>query len=173
MAWWKPLRGSLPAAVLLLLVGCREGEAHGFRLRQSVESGSYSIGAHQVEGLNFPSAPELRDLEVDHERRPVVLTTVQGWSWRGRVPAGSKLHVGAQLLPAVQRIVRGLEVTVEARSGSAREILEVARSGPPDTPRWLDLAADLGAYAGREIEVKLTAVIEGLPWRARRSNVVA
>jgi arylsulfatase A-like enzyme len=167
------LRGSGPAAAYLLLAGCRHGGEHGFQLRQSVESGSYTIGAHQVEGLNFPSAPELRDLEVDHERRPVVLTTEQGWSWRGRVPAGAELHAGVQLLPVVGRDVRGLEVVVEARSGDEREVLQVARSRSPDAARWLDLASDLGAYAGREIEVTFTTVIKGLPRRDRRSNVVA
>src|SRR6185295_9607083 len=101
----------------------------------------FSVGSQAVDGLRFARRPELRDVEMDHERRPVVLTSSAAWSWRGRVPKHAQLHAGAQLLPAAWGRVRHIEVQVVASCGDEREVLAVGRSAGRDGPRWLDLHA--------------------------------
>jgi arylsulfatase A-like enzyme len=124
-------------------------------------------------GLSFPRAPEPVDIEIDHERRAAVLTTTGPWQWRGRIPAGARLHAGVQLLPAAWRVIRGLQVWVVARRGDEREVLDVVRTAEWRDPHWLDFTVDLSRYAGREVTLQFFAALQGLPAEHRRSNLVA
>ncbi|HEV7517316.1 MAG TPA: sulfatase, partial [Thermoanaerobaculia bacterium] len=169
----KRLAAVIP--LLLALAGCSRPPA-GFELRSQVAAHRYRVGHGEERGLTFPTRPELAVIEHDHERRPVVLTTTAPWSWRGRVPPGkAALHLGVETLPAAWRTVTGLEVRVVAKAGREREVVAVGRSRGQgyDGPRWLDLDADLAAYAGREITLELSADLAGLPPRYARANLVA
>jgi len=160
-----------PKALLLLALafGCAK-EPEGFLLRPAVGSGAFSVSEEAVDGLSFPQKPEVAELEIDHERRPVVLTPPGTWRWRGVVPEGAEVHAGVQILPAAWKEVESLEVRLEARDGKTREILDSARI---TEPRWLDLGADLSRYAGREITLELSADLLGLPVRHLEDNLVA
>jgi arylsulfatase A-like enzyme len=154
--------------------GCRGAEP-GFLLLPLVQAKSYAIAPSSGaggEGLAFRRPPETTALVVDNERRPVVLTAPGSWTWRGRIPAGARLHVGAQALPAVWRAVRRLDVAVTARDGGTREILDVAHV-ERSAPRWLDMEIDLGRWAGREVTLELSASLAGLPEPYRDANLVA
>jgi arylsulfatase A-like enzyme len=177
-----------PTAALLLALGLlaggcgRSGEDTRLDLRSRVAAGQF-----QVEGeppsphgsLVFRRRPELIAVEVDHEKRPAVLAAAGTWSWRGRIPEGAKLVAGAQLLPAAWRGVEGLEVVVTARDGDRREVLDVARvrrkegADGAGTMHWLDLGADLAAWAGREVTLEFSADLAGLPASHRDANLVA
>jgi arylsulfatase A-like enzyme len=167
----------LAAAVLLLsaLTACGRRPA-GFELRSLVAAHRYRVGPAQGEGLAFRSPPELSVVEVDHERRPVVLTMTAPWSWRGRVPkGGATLHVGVETLPSAWRAIEGIEARVVVKAGREREVVAVGltRGRDYDGPRWLDLDADLSAYEGREVTLELSADLLGLPDRYRKANLVA
>jgi arylsulfatase A-like enzyme len=160
-------------AALLLISGCGQ-EPKGFLLRPLVGTRSYAVTDAAPEGLSFPRAPEVADLEIDHERRPVVLTAPGTWRWRGRVPeAGARLHAGVQVLPAAWQAIQGLGVRLTATDGDLREILDVARVPRQDEPRWVDLDADLSRWAGREVTLEMTADLPGLPPDHRNDNLVA
>jgi|GEM_PF-725234 len=171
-ARWALLAGALLAA------GCHRGELDGFVLRPLVEAGRFAAGAGSgadgdQSGLCFPVRPALADLEIDHERRPVVLTAAAPWSWTGRVPARAALHAGLQLVPAAWQRVRRLQAVAVLRDGSDREVLQVVRSEVRANPEWLDLSADLGRYAGRQVTLELSVTLGGLPPRLRGANLVA
>jgi arylsulfatase A-like enzyme len=167
------LAGALLAGSLLA-GGCHRGQPEGFVLRPQVEAGRYAVGAGaggSPSGLRFPVRPALADLEIDHERRPVVLATAAPWSWTGRVPPRAALHAGLQVVPAAWARVRHLEAVAVLRDGRDREVLQVARSGERAEPEWLDLSADLTRYAGRLVTLEFS--VAGLPPRLRGTNVVA
>lgn len=171
MTWSDRLRALL-AASLLLLAGCRRGQ-EGLDLLRQVEARNYSISPQKKDGLTFRRAPELKVLEVDNERRPVVLTAPGSWTWRGRVPKGAVLHAGAQALPAVWQAVRRLDVAITARDGRTREILDVAHSPNRRQPQhWLDLEIDLARWAGREVTLDFTASLPGLPPQYLDANLI-
>lgn len=160
-----------PRLALLLLAlacGCAR-KPEGFFLRPAVGTGAFEVGT-DADGLSFPHKPEVADLEIDHERRPVVLTPPGTWRWRGVVPEGAEIHAGVQILPAAWKEVDTLEVRIEARDGKTREILDAAQT---TEPRWLDLGADLSRYAGREITLELSADLLGLPVRHLEDKLVA
>lgn len=171
----------MPAGALLagalLAAGCHRGRPEGFVLRTLVEAGRYTVGPGGGEGqagLHFSVRPALADLEIDHERRPVVLTTAAPWTWTGRVPPRAALHAGLQLAPgawvrARRRLVA--EAVAVLTDGRTREVLQVVRSGEPANPEWLDLSADLARYAGRQVTLELR--VDGLPPRLRAANLVA
>lgn len=158
----------LALLLLALACGCAR-EPEGFFLRPAVGAGAFEVGT-DADGLSFPHKPEVADLEIDHERRPVVLVPPGTWRWRGVVPEGAEIHAGVQILPAAWKEVETLEVRLEARDGKTREILDAARTSEP---RWLDLGADLSRYAGREITLELSADLPGLPVRNLQDNLVA
>ncbi|HEY0782891.1 MAG TPA: sulfatase [Thermoanaerobaculia bacterium] len=158
-------------AVLLAATAC--GRPQGFDLRGEVAAKRFSVGQRAVDGLRFTRRPELRDVEMDHERRPVVLTSSAPWSWRGRVPKRAQLHAGAQLLPAAWGRVRHIEVQVVASCGDEREVLAIGRSAGRDGPPWIDLHADLSRYAGRIVTVEFAMTLAGLPAEFRDANLVA
>ena len=147
----------------------------GFHLLPLVVEKSYTVATDEIpEGLSFPRAPEARELEIDHEERPVVLTSASApWRWHGRVPPGARLNAGVQTFPIAWKTIRALRVTVSAREGRTREILEVASTTEREEPRWLDFEVDLSRFAGREITLEMTASLEGLPAAHREDNVVA
>jgi len=162
------LAGALPAA------GCHGGRPEGFVLRQLVEAGRYAVGPAAgagLDGLRFAARPALADLEIDHERRPVVLTTAAPWTWTGRVPPRAALHAGLQLAPGAWARARHLEAVAVLTDGRTREVLQVVRSSERVNPEWLDLSADLARYAGRRVTLELS--VDGLPPRLRAANPVA
>jgi arylsulfatase A-like enzyme len=158
-------------------VGCRGGAPAGFALRPLVEARSFQVGPEKGrdgdEGLRFSSSPVLAEVEVDHERRPVVLTTGAPWRWTGRVPPHGELHAGLQLVPAAWRRVRRLQAQVVVRDGRQREVLQVARWAGGAGAAWLDLSAGLERYAGRRVTLALSASLDGMPAWMRNTNVVA
>ncbi|HVT57542.1 MAG TPA: sulfatase [Thermoanaerobaculia bacterium] len=161
-------------ALTALLAGCRGAPPAGFLLRPLVEAGQYAVGGSGGRGpLRFAARPALADLEVDHELRPVVLTAPAPWSWSGVLPPGAELHAGAQILPAAWQAVRRVELAVAVRRGREREIVQVAASRERADPRWLDLSADLGRYAGRQVTLEFSAFLAGLPVARRGANLVA
>lgn len=155
--------------LLLLLCGCAR-KPEGFVLRPLVGTGTFTVTTETPDGLSFPAAPEVADLEIDHERRPVVLARPGTWRWHGIVPEKGDVHAGVQILPAAWKAVRSLEVRLEARDGDSREVLDWASA---TEPRWLNLEADLSRYAGREITLELTAELPGLPSDHLDDNLVA
>ena len=166
--------GALLAGALLVAAGCHRGRPEGFVLRTLVEAGRYTVGADDgagLAGLRFPVRPALADLEVDHERRPVVLTTAAPWTWTGRVPPRAALHAGLQLAPGAWARARRLEAVAVLSDGRTREVLQVVRSSERVNPEWLDLSADLARYAGRQVTLALR--VDGLPPRLRAANLVA
>jgi arylsulfatase A-like enzyme len=177
-ARWALLAAALQAGALLagalLAAGCHRGRPEGFVLRPLVEAGRYTVGPDTgagLAGLRFPVRPALADLEIDHERRPVVLTTAAPWTWTGRVPPRAALHAGLQLAPGAWARARRLEAVAVLTDGRTREVLQVVRSSERANPEWLDLSADLARYAGRQVTIELR--VDGLPARLRAANLVA
>jgi len=163
-----------PKALLLLALACGcAREPEGFLLRPAVGTGDFEVSSEAVDGLSFVQKPEVADVEIDHELRPVVLTPAGTWRWRGEVPEGAEVHAGVQILPAAWKVVEILEVRLEARDGKTRELLDSVRVARQPEPRWLDLGADLSRYAGREITLELSADLLGLPVRHLVDNLVA
>ncbi len=166
------------AAILpLVAAGCRGGAPDGFALRPLVEARSFQVGPEKGrdgdEGLRFSSSPVLAEVEVDHERRPVVLTTGAPWHWTGRVPPHGELHAGLQLVPAAWQRVRRLQAQVVVRDGRHREVLQVARWAGGAGAAWLDLSAGLERYAGRRVTLAFSASLDGMPAWMRSANLVA
>ncbi len=166
----------LAALAVLAVGGCRRSPPPGFDLRSAVERSAFAVGRSRAAGLAFPRRPELRDLDLDHERRPVVLAAAGAWTWRGEVPRGAALHAGLSILPAAWDVVHQLEATIELRDDSGRggrEILVVGRRRRADGGTWLDLDADLGRWAGHAVTLTFRADLAGLPLRHAAANVVA
>lgn len=159
---------------LALFAGCRR-EPEGFVLQPLIEQKSFTVAAHAAgasgAGLTFEAPPELRELTVDYEKRPVVLTTVR-WRWRGRIPREATLHAGVQLIPAALRNLRRFEARVIVYDGREREVLAVGRGHARDA-YWLDLEGDLAPYAGRTVTLEFAVAVPGLPPEHRKSNLVA
>jgi len=178
-------RVPVPALLLgiLLLAGCSRAPEEGFMLRPLVDAGSFAVAVPVVpavsadtgvpEGLSFPRRPEVRDLEIDHERRPVVLTAAAPWRWRGVVPPAARLHAGVQTFPAAWKVIGGLEAWVMVHDGEETEVLDVVRTADRDNPRWLELGADLARWAGREVTLEFAASLAGVPEKYVGTNLVA
>jgi arylsulfatase A-like enzyme len=170
---WSERVGAL--LLISVLAGCGQ-EPHGFLLRPLVGTKTYSVSRNDTpDGLSFSQAPELADLEIDHERRPVVLTSPGVWRWRGKVPEeGARLHAGVQLLPAAWAVSNRVEVSLIANEGGdLSEVLDAARVRRVDDLRWIDLDADLSRWAGREITLEMMAEVAGLPADHAQDNLVA
>lgn len=172
MTWFERL-GTL--LLISVLAGCGRAP-EGFLLRPLVGTKSYTVVRNDVpDGLSFEREPELADVEIDHERRPVVLTTTGSWRWRGKVPEGARLHAGVQLLPAAWAKAHTLQVSLTADEGGHdyKEVLDTARVRRVDDLRWIDLDADLSHWAGREVTLEMSAGAEGLPAEHAGDNLVA
>ena len=150
-------------AVALVLAGCRREPPRGFVLAAEVGAGRFAVGdGDDVDGLRFVDAPRPAEITVDGERRPAVLTSAAGWSWRGRVPEGARLSVGVQAYPAAWRQATSLRAEVAVRDGDRREVLKILKATRREPLRWLDAGVDLGRFAGREVTLEVTARLVGL-----------
>jgi arylsulfatase A-like enzyme len=130
----------------LLLCACAPDPIR-WSIRQAV------AGENGSGGLKFAAKAELREVTVGDERREAVVMPLIPWRWRGVVPRGASLHIGAQLVPAGQGGA-WFEIEVARVEGRRREFLSAIRSA--ERGRWLDFDLNLEAYAGREIELELT-----------------
>jgi|CXWL01.1.fsa_nt_gi arylsulfatase A-like enzyme len=108
-------------------------------------------------GLELPAGSRVEDIRIDFERRSALMVPAGGtWRWRLTVPPGARFEAG------VGRVESGegppLRAVVELASAGGREVLDVA-----DVPvlRWVELRADLSAYADQEVTIELR--LEGLP----------
>ncbi len=158
-----------PAPVLALalaaLSACAPPPA-GFLIPAGEASAAPCGGDCAAAGFEFSAPGEAAAVEIDHERRPAVVTGPDGWSWRGRIPAGARLALGVQALPASWRPeapveARRLTVQVEVSGGGRREVVEVERALGEATARWLDLQVDLARWAGEEVTLTAHAALAG------------
>jgi arylsulfatase A-like enzyme len=172
-----PLRLLLSLAAILAMIACghRRRGGDGFDLRELVAAHHYVLGGWRAAGLSFPLPPRVGELAIDDETRPVVLGSPGGWIWRGRVPAGARLHVGAQAVPPANLPARGLAVLAEVRGGGRRHVFRAVTASPPQSNApWLDLDADLAPWAGRQVEIAVSAVPAApLPATLRREPAIA
>ena len=160
------------AAALVALVACGRQPGDGFLLPPRGAAGplSAALSAARIEAAG---TPEVATIEVDGERRPAMLTTTAGWRWRGRVPPGAFLTVGAAAIPPAWRAITGLTVTATATLHGEREVLQVARAKPKGKHGWLDLSVDLGRFAGRTLTLELAAEAPGVPPQYANANLIA
>jgi arylsulfatase A-like enzyme len=156
----------LVSLALALAGGCGPDLPESLDLYGAVKSGD-------LRGLSFPRPPEAVDKIIDGERRPVVLTAMQPWTWHGRVPPAGRLSFGVQALPEAWSVIRGLRAVVAVREGRTREILDLVSSAERQDVRWLDLEVDLSRFAGREVTLELSATLDGVPEKYRDANLVA
>ncbi|MEM7048245.1 MAG: sulfatase [Acidobacteriota bacterium] len=145
---WRRGLGLVLAA--LLWMACGSGEPEGFRL--PLEEGPCPPDCTAT-GFEFSSPPRFAFLARDNEARPAILSRGSGWRWRGRVPAGGRLSVGAQT--AAEDFER-FELRLSLRRGEELEILDL---GQRDGPSWLDLSVDLDRYSGEEVEIEAVAKV--------------
>ncbi|HUO86991.1 MAG TPA: sulfatase [Thermoanaerobaculia bacterium] len=146
----------------LLLGGCVEPPAGGFLVPfDEVASGPLSEDEYETLGIRFSDAPAAAELTVGDERRPVLLTTASGWTWRGRVPEGARLQVGVQALPAAWEVAREVVARVAVRGGGEERELVVEAVPPGASGQWRDFAVDLSALAGETITLALSADLGG------------
>jgi len=146
----------------------------GFSATEAVAARRYSIGSRAAgPGLWFQQPPELLPFTFDGERRTAVLTSVDPWKWRGRVPRRGRLVAGVQIHPDAWQVVRGLRAWVVAAGDGEREVLDVARASAERRPGWLALEADLSRWAGRQVTLEFHASLAGLPPENRHTNLVA
>ncbi len=161
----------------LALAGCGPRSDSHFDLGDQVRAKRFAVGAGAVvgarPGLAFTRSPALARFGVGRESRPTVITTVEPWAWRGRVPAGGRLHLGVQALPLGWRVARALEVAVEVEGDAGREVVVVGRTRKSDDPRWLDLDADLSRWAGDEVALTVRPTLVGLLAEDRSTPLLA
>ncbi|HEX2162916.1 MAG TPA: sulfatase, partial [Thermoanaerobaculia bacterium] len=170
-------RAALPAlaALLLALGGCSEpGPAGGFLLPFPAAAGAApSEDDYEARGIRFSHAPAAGELVVDDQRRPVLLTTAAGWTWRGRVPEGARLFAGAQATDGAWQAARELTVRVGVRGGGEERELAASTLAAGERDRWLDLSADLAGLAGEVVTLEFSADLAGAPDDARSERWIA
>ncbi len=156
-------------------------ESHYAVTNEGAEQGSGD------EPLRFDAVPRLETIALDDESRPAIVVPAEGgvssWSWTVRVPDDGWLEVGAGLVPEANARTPGVPAapaatsssvepqilgTVSVSRGSEREIVAVLR---PDDPSegaeaadggssaagWVDAGADLSAWAGQKVTLRLSA----------------
>lgn len=185
------IAGLLGFATLLGTAGCAAPREPAFVLPPAPDAGEVLSTAEPAPilaaaGLRVadPSAAAWQRVEMAYEVRPALVTSAQGWRWRGVVPRDGRLVLGLGAPAATWLEVDRLELTVTAHSvdgegaEGAGEVLAQAAllrppaaepkgkplaAGPPPqpTPEWRDLEVNLSAYAGRELE--LTAMVAASP----------
>ncbi|HEX9944696.1 MAG TPA: sulfatase [Thermoanaerobaculia bacterium] len=171
---WLAALGLLALAGLGMHASSGRSLPRSLSLREAVAAGRYTVGSRAAApGLSFQRPPEVLPLTFDGERRAAVLTSVDPWRWRGRVPRGGELYAGVQLLPDAWPAVRGLRAWVVAESGGEREVLDVVQTAERQRPRWLGFRAGLSRWAGREVTLEFHAALDGLPPENRHANLVA
>lgn len=175
MTWRK--RKALGIALACSVAGltsCRPAPREALDLNKAVQAGAFQVPAAMGLGVSLPLAPRVASIEIDHERRPAVVTALETWRWRGRVPRGSvHLHVGGQLLPEVWSSAPGLGISVELVLGNTREILEVAQGRASEPQRWIDVDVDLRRFSGRDVVLEFIPRATGLAPEHWRDPVMA
>jgi arylsulfatase A-like enzyme len=172
----RDLRFWLLAAMgAVLLAGCSGRALPGeLALREAVLAKRFASGGPPAgAGLWFHHPPEALSFTFDGERRKAVLTSTDTWRWTGRVPPGSEVHAGVQILPEAWQVIRSLRVWVVAKGEGEREVLDAAWTDARQRPRWLDFTASLSRWAGRDITLEFHTALEGLPEANRHTNLVA
>ena len=175
------------AVFLLSVAACGGGE--GFRVPPAPAAGETLPAGEPAEvldelGVTLAGAAGWSAPTIDYETRPALVTGTDGWSWRGRLPRGARLHVGVGALAAAWEHAGRLTVTVTAAAGGEREIVERAtvRKEASDgegagartpTPPWLDLDLDLGHRGGDEVTLSFAAAFDRLPPALREAPLVA
>ena len=150
------------AAAAALVPACQRDVGGGFLVPFSPPGEPVSEDEFEVLGIRFSRPPEVAELTVDHERRPVLLATPSGWTWRGRLPAEPRLAVGVHPLPEALARSRGFEARIALRHEGERQVLKTVTIGPSDRTPWHDLTVDLGPWAGEPVTLELSAAFAGL-----------
>ncbi len=172
-------RCALLGAVLVLASCGRRLDSH-LDLNDAVRAHRFASGEGLVAatvagrpGLAFRRPPSLARLEMGLESRPAVITSVEPWAWRGRLPQGARLHLGVQALPLGWRVASALEVVVEVAAGEGREVVEVARREKSESPAWLDLDVDLARFGGEDVALTVRPTLAGLLAEDRATPLLA
>ena len=154
----------LAAALLLglsVLSACEPAAPPaGFSLETAVRRGEFGLLPEARQDLRFSHAPQLREVTVDHQRRPAVVLPAGRWSWKGRVPAAGRLHVGVAALGEQKAIPGSFAVSLD--DGEGPRVLEEVRR-PRAGRRWADFEVDLGAWAGRDVTLEGLASFDQEP----------
>jgi arylsulfatase A-like enzyme len=167
-------------AVIATIAGCGPRSASHLDLGEQVRAKRFSVGAAAVAagrgsrpGLAFTRSPSLERIDVGRESRPAVITSVEPWAWRGRVPQGGRLHLGVQALPLGWQVAKALEIVVEVEANSGREVVAVGRKAKGDESSWLDLEADLSPWAGEKVALTVRPTLVGLLAEDRSTPLIA
>ncbi|HEV7670914.1 MAG TPA: sulfatase [Thermoanaerobaculia bacterium] len=158
-------------------VACGPRSASHFDLGEQVRAKRFAVGSAAMagarSGLAFTRSPALGRIEIGRESRPVVITSVEPWAWRGKVPPGGRLHLGVQALPLGWQVAKALEVAIEVEADGSREMVAIGRLGKGGEPRWLDLEADLSPWAGSEVVLTVRPTLVGLLAQDRSTPLLA
>jgi len=183
-----PLAALLLATVLLatvLLAGCGPAPPVGFVLPPAPPAGELlpagdPAAVLAAAGVDTGAAAAWGAVEMDHETRPVLLTTAAGWRWHGRVPPAGRLRLGVGAAADAWRLAERLDVEVVLRDGDSRHVLQVGSltapdagdegsaaptaaglpRSPPPSPPWFDLDLDLAAHAGEVVTLEVRAAFD-------------
>lgn len=171
------LAGLLLALVAGALSACGSGAEPRLDLGELVRAKKFASGAAALAsgrpGLAFRRPPTIGRIDVGRESRPVVITSVEPWAWRGTIPPGGRLHLGVQALPEAWEVTKGLEIAVELSTGAGREVVTVARRAKSDAPTWLDFEAELAPWAGEEVTLTVRPTLVGLLAEDRSTPLLA
>jgi arylsulfatase A-like enzyme len=181
----RPPAKRLAPLFCLLLAGFSAACGGGDRLLlppapaagETVPAGEVAAVVAAGGGL-FEGAGEWAAVDTGHVVRPALVTSPAGWSWRGRLPAGARLQVGAGALPAAWEEAGRLTVTVGLVGDGESETLDRATAEKPQEdaaagPPWLDLDLDLAHRAGEEVTLTFRAAFDRLPPQLRDRPLVA
>jgi arylsulfatase A-like enzyme len=162
LAAGKLIVAAAALAAAALLAGCPEPPAGGFLVPfdQPAEA-PLAEDDYETLGIRFSQAPAAAVLAVADERRPVLLTTPAGWTWRGRVPQGARLRVGVQATEEAWKAARAMTARVAVRDGGGEQVLVEETLERGERHRWLDFALDLEALAGEVVTLGLSADFAG------------
>ncbi len=174
------LAGLFLGIAVAALAGCGPRSASHFDLGELVRAKRFSVGAAAVAaewgsrpGLAFTRSPTLERIDVGRESRPAVVTSVEPWAWRGRVPEGGRLHLGVQALPLGWQVAKALEVAVEVEGDAGREVVAIGRKAKGDEASWLDFEADLSPWAGEQVALTVRPTLVGLLAEDRSTPLIA
>jgi len=128
-----------------------------------VRSHRYAVGAKDAPGFTFAEEPTERRVAHDGEVRSAVVTSGSGWTWRGRVPKRSTLHVGIQSVKSRDEAEPELQLRLRIQHGGSESVLvrDLATLGRGS--RWNDFDFDLGELGGDRAEISAS-------WSARDSG---
>jgi len=146
--------GPLHLATLLLLltaglVGCRGEAPAGFDLRTALVSTEEAPAA-----LELPAQGRWQEVTVEHQHRTALVLPSESWSWTGTVPESASLYAGVG--PATGKGPVAASVTLwEGNQGT----LLTAGAEDGEEAAWIDLEADLSAYAGKQVRLTFLAEV--------------